>query len=78
VKPIFLHHFAFDQMALDNLFQHIFIGGMVPHPVWPDDGNWPRSADLQAIGLGSLDARTSGGFGAVKAQFPETLFEIVP
>lgn len=65
-------------MALDDLFQHFFIGGMIPYAIRPDEGDWPCSADLQAIGLAALNARAASRFGAIQPQFLEAPFEVFP
>src|SRR3990167_7146948 len=82
-QPQFLHRLTADQMPLDNPFERVLGAGMVPDAVGPDHGDGSMRADLQAIGLGSLDAaalfsaRVDTG-RADEVQFGEPPFEEFP
>ncbi len=72
-----------DKMFLNDPFEHVWIGRMVPDPVRPDQRNRPGGANLQAICLGALYAAASPthtviSFWPRKPKLLEPLFEKFP
>lgn len=60
-------------MVLDDSFQHLLVTGMVPDAIRPDDGDRPRFADSQAIGLAPGNTTVIG-----EPELAQSLLEIFP
>lgn len=55
-KRIFLNNLIGDQVLLDNAFNDVWHGAVIPDAIWIDHKDRPLLANSQAIGLGTKNA----------------------
>jgi|GEM_PF-1269122 len=65
-------------MFLDDAFEHGLGAGVIPDAVRPDDRDRPGGANLQAIGLATLDTAARRALCPGKTELLEPLFQIFP
>ena len=60
-EGVVAHRLAVDQMALDDLLEHLRRAGVIPDAVGIDDRDGPVGADAQAVDLAAIDQRLRPG-----------------
>src|SRR5713101_3599551 len=73
-ESVFGHGPASDEVLLNDTLDDRGRHRVIPRAIRIDDGNRPRFADAQAVGLRSIDTVLALG----QAEFHQPLFEVLP